>query len=69
MTKFFMDSGVGGVVSEPGAGVRQRMVFPGEISIIQTLEPKMVLLNTNQSEEIRIGVIIQFTNNSIRFNQ
>ena len=54
VTKFFLDSGVGGVVGEDL--VRQRMVFPGEVSIIQTLEPKLVLLATNQSEEIKVGV-------------
>ena len=67
VTKFFLESGVGGVVTDSGirgngvereAPVRQRMVFPGEISVVQTLQPEMVLLNTNQSEEIRLGVRI-----------
>ena len=67
VTKFFLDSGVGGVVRDTGirvngverdAGPRQRMVFPGEISVVQTLQPEMILLNTNQSEEIRVGVRI-----------
>ena len=66
VTKFFLSSGVGGVVTHTDSLTentrkretvpRQRMVFPGEISIIQTLEPEMILLNTNQSEEIKLGV-------------
>lgn len=65
LTKFFLESGVGGLVAdnvgvEREAAGRQRMVFPGEISVVQTLQPEMILLNTNQSEEVRLGVRIKY---------
>ena len=57
VTKFLLTAGVGGVVTEEGpAPERQRMVFPGQVSVVQSLTPDQVLLNTNMTAEITIAV-------------
>ena len=58
VTKFTLTAGVGGVVdTDDDASIqRQRMVFPGQKSFIQTLTPESALLDTNQTAEITIGV-------------
>ena len=60
VTKFTLTAGVGGVIDndEDATIQRLRMVFPGQKSFIQTLTPESVLLNTNQTAEITIGVMI-----------
>ena len=55
--QFSLTAGVGGVVTEEGpAPERQRMVFPGQVSVVQSLNPEQVLLNTNMTAEITIAV-------------
>ena len=56
-TKFLISAGAGGEVTQTQA-VRERMVFPGEVSFIQTISPEMILLNTNDSSTISMGVSI-----------
>ena len=61
VTKFRMTAGVGGVMDTMVPDTRrhrsrQRMVFPGQSSFIQTLTPDTVLLASNHTEEIKIGV-------------
>ena len=69
VTKFILTAGVGGVVDsdEDASILRQRMVFPGQKSFIQTLTPESVLLNTNQTAEITIGVKSLLLFNSSNF--
>ena len=57
VSRFQLTAGVGGVMSDKTAQ-RQRMGFPGQLSVIQSLAPESVLLTTNQSAEITIGVRI-----------
>ena len=57
VSKFQLTAGVGGVVTEEGpAPERQRMVFPGQVSVVQSLTPEQVLLNTNMTAEITVAV-------------
>lgn len=57
VSKFLLTAGVGGVVTEEGpAPERQRMVFPGQVSVVQSLAPEQVLLNTNMTAEITVAV-------------
>ena len=58
VTKFFLTSGVGSVASnnETASLSRGRMVFPGQTSFIQTVTPDNILLDRNQSAQIKIGV-------------
>ena len=57
VSKFLLTAGVGGVVREEGpAPERQRMVFPGQVSVVQSLTPDNVLLSTNMTAEITIAV-------------
>ena len=57
VSKFLLTAGVGGVVRGEGpAPERQRMVFPGQVSVVQSLTPDNVLLNTNMTAEITIAV-------------
>ena len=57
VSKFLLTAGVGGLVREEGpAPERQRMVFPGQVSVVQSLTPDNVLLNTNMTAETTISV-------------
>ena len=57
--KFYLTAGVGGysMLDKTEERLeRQRMVFPGQTSFIQTVSPESVLLAQNQTSEIQIGV-------------
>ena len=57
VSKFLLSAGVGGVIGEEGpAPERQRMVFPGQVSVVQSLSPESALLNTNMTADITIAV-------------
>ena len=58
VTWFLVTGGVGGEVTRVP---RERMVFPGEVSFIQTVTPDMVLLSTNESSTISMGVSVRIT--------
>ena len=59
VTKFFFKAGVGNpddTDDDNNNQRRQRMIFPGQTSFLQTLNPDNVLLDRNQSQEIKMGV-------------